>query len=287
MKTLVRLAAATALLAGAGAPAYADLVLPSTGNSTAALTIFDSQNQRSLVVSLNVDFNSLLPSVIATSAGFNIANAIAATDQAEVAAFVNSGGTFTWWVSAADSAGLGNFGGRRVMTTGAPNVAPSFTNQGATQAANQAENFFNRVNQVCGPDDTCFADFEAEPTGTPDDFAAYAGNAWGSRWNNNLPPALNNGTAVGTAQAFYLWSTPESASAVGALQAARTDYRNATGSGLWNLTVSGSGAVLSYVLNADVPPVPLPAAVWLLLSGLAGVAAVGRRRAATPALATA
>jgi hypothetical protein len=34
-----------------------------------------------------------------------------------------------------------------------------------------------------------------------------------------------------------------------------------------------------------VAPVPIPAAAWLLLSGLVGVAAIGRRRLAGGALA--
>jgi hypothetical protein len=55
-----------------------------------------------------------------------------------------------------------------------------------------------------------------------------------------------------------------------------TQYANATGAGYWFLSSSGD---LTYnVPTAGVAPVPLPAAVWLLGSGLLGLAGIGRRR---------
>jgi hypothetical protein len=274
MKKLVRAAVAAAVLSvGAASPAFADLVLPSTGASGAALTLFDSQGQRSLIVSLNVGYNDLLPSIMNQETGYSIANAVSASDQGELAAFIGGGGNLTWWVTAADSAG-GAFSGKNVMTTGVGGLSVAATNSGISQAAGVVENFFGRVNSVCGTDDTCFADFEAETAPDPDDFAAYAGNAWGPRLNNNLSAALGNGTAIGVAQGFYLYST---SSNTGAQPATRTAYANALGFGTWNLNSAG---VLSYTLNGASAAVPLPAAVWLLGSGLLGMAAVRRRRQA-------
>ena len=54
---------------------------------------------------------------------------------------------------------------------------------------------------------------------------------------------------------------------------ALTQYGNTQGAGFWFLSSSGD-------LTYNVSAVPLPAAVWLLVSGLAGLGAIGRRRAA-------
>lgn len=55
---------------------------------------------------------------------------------------------------------------------------------------------------------------------------------------------------------------------------------NASGAGVFNLT----GSTLTYNLAGGVSGVPLPAAGWLLISGLLGLGAVGRRRDANAAV---
>jgi hypothetical protein len=56
---------------------------------------------------------------------------------------------------------------------------------------------------------------------------------------------------------------------------------NGTSFNLGTAMLTGSGATLDLVFtgNGGSTPVPLPAAVWLLGSGLLGLAGVGRRRA--------
>ena len=54
-----------------------------------------------------------------------------------------------------------------------------------------------------------------------------------------------------------------------------TEYSNTAGAGFWFLSSTGD---LTWNVPTSTSPVPLPAAVWLLVSGLAGLGAIGRRR---------
>ena len=53
------------------------------------------------------------------------------------------------------------------------------------------------------------------------------------------------------------------------------------GTYVWKWITSGTNTdslTLNIVETTTAPPVPLPAAAWLLLSGLAGLGVVGRRK---------
>jgi hypothetical protein len=111
--------------------------------------------------------------------------------------------------------------------------------------------------------------------------AGYAGaTSGGQSWGATFGGALASGGAASldTALGFY-YATKVSATS--STPAPTVAFQNADGlAATWNLSSAG---LLTYVS----PPagVPLPAAVWLLLSGIGGLGVMGRRRASAVAAA--
>jgi hypothetical protein len=102
--------------------------------------------------------------------------------------------------------------------------------------------------------------------------AALGAPSTSGTWNNGGISSV----AVGSAGAFYnvLANTAATGTSGGVPHgtAVTTTY-----AGFWFLSSAGQ---LTYNIVAEAAPVPLPAAVWLLGSGLMGLIGVGRRRRA-------
>jgi hypothetical protein len=134
------------------------------------------------------------------------------------------------------------------------------------QAANTTINTWtvsrmNAGSPNCAATNPCIAPSNTDPRSWA--LAAFADNYGGAL--NGIDPNLHTSTTLGNAMSFFLLSGDNSNPF--SPTASASQY-----AGKWLIDTAGQ---LSYQVGA----VPLPAAGWLLLSGLLGLGAVGRRRA--------
>jgi hypothetical protein len=162
--------------------------------------------------------------------------------------------------------------GRRLAITGALGGGATMTGSAVPTNITNVQTFieqFMNVGTQCSPlnGNPCVSgDFDGASGPLPTvNGSALISTVWGAS------PTLLTGaaTTVDSALAFYMFSSV----ANGLLPAGKQVYQNASGLGQWLLSSAGQ---LTYNMPGAV--VPLPAALWLLLSGLAGMTAVGRRR---------
>ena len=171
-----------------------------------------------------------------------------------------AGNTIQWAVMGGGGQPSGSL---QFVTTDTNSSLGTMTNRSGVNAGHWQSGFINTATLV------------ATNTGAnPDVFATSTGNAGGwdptnfvssnaSSWYSNGPTNLVNG--LGTSASLYGVTADSSVS---------TNLVKA--SVLGNVTLTAAGLVFSTVTTA---PVPLPAAIWLLGSGLLGLFGIGRRKA--------
>ncbi len=275
MKTFIKALAATAVLAmgsvGALAqtvppqPAPGPIPLPSTGNGGLVVVIWDAVRGVSLTQYLGLTLDELLPT------GTNMLQPGFTLDFGVLGQYASLFGPsaqsdIQYMVLAADSTG-GTFSGRRVLTTAALGSSyPTTSNPRTRDAASAVFNFLSNANG-CNAQTPCIATNILEAT--------YAGGTnFGAFVGSQL--LASSAATVGQALGFYLLSSTTTATTNAVIDV----YRTAAGAfAQWLLGTDGR---LVYSVPGDTV-VPLPAAVWLLLSGLLGVGTIGRRRVAAAA----
>lgn len=274
MKTL-----AAAIAFAAAGSANAAIELANTENSSLVLAVWDDVAQESYIRDLGYNLLDFVPGMVATDAGhtFNFA-----ADPVFSSLFGdNNAANIYWNISAADSFGPGATAGRHIIGTGALGAAASgfsVTNTGVSNSSNYWSTFFNNANTQPSPDGSTCATSMSCYSVDPGDLQ-YTGesstnvNMWGANWGANLGGWYNAGT-LGQSLGFYSFTTNAS---LGFQQANKARYENAYGIAAWTLAADGS---LSYSLAGAPSAVPVPAAAWLLGSGLVGLVGVARRRTA-------
>lgn len=195
-------------------------------------------------------------------ANFNLA---IGTDSNLVSFLNQAGGTFTWGITAGSSVGTGP-GSNIMIVTGSGATAGSATTSilktslpGAIGGAGWAGDVLNL--QTSPLDGSGFNATLQGVIGTPTSKSLTSIDYYGAYAN----------------QAGLLLSQSSSLYAI----TQQSGQTNGTSFNLGTAMLTGSGATLDLVFtgNGGSTPVPLPAAVWLLGSGLLGLAGVGRRRA--------
>lgn len=261
----------TALAASAGA--YADATLPSTGNGQAVLFVKNDTTGAVYARAFTLTMNDIAtqaaivgdtytggPSLAAadTSLSFNLASPL--NPDANLTGFLNGTDSFSWTVLVGDSlsgASQGLLPGeRRFAFANSTGGSAPFNSQINTQYGN-LNSWLTTLNGTLGG-----------AAGT--DSSTAINGVWGTvsgsqNWAGAGPSTVN---ALGTTAGFFL-VTSNGTSATDASSTTRV-YR------LGDLQLTTAGVLQS--IGGSTPEVPLPPALWLLGSALAGFAGMRRNR---------
>jgi hypothetical protein len=266
MKTIVGIAVAAALSIGA---AHASITPPGTGQGELVEWVVDNTTNHVYARGIGVDETSILPaaSIITNSTTFDALQQPVSTgttlptitaDAALTTFLAQNGGhdSFSFGILAAGS-GTGGAtkqvpGASVVEFTSPQSIAASNLNvpSGTTIASlvTSVSASVNTINSVIGTAKS--GDVSSQFSPSSPEFDLYAASITGV-------------SALGTDMNLYAMTPDNTKATAGQLYTA----------GLVTMTADGT---LEEVGNTS--PVPLPAAVWLLGSGLLGLAGVGRRR---------
>jgi hypothetical protein len=244
MKLNLKAAAALVVLAAAGT-AQATPIAP----EGLFLSLRDSTNLTSLVVNLNLTTTTFrgAPTATYTLSGDGLADLTAYLTGANL-------GSVRWNVAGASNGAFGSslYGG---LSTSSTNPAATFQDWGIDVVQN-TNNQFGLFRGVTNAGLT-----SSEGWTTTGNGAYFTVSQGGTSFVNAL------GT-IGQSLGFYsFFANPDDE-----FSGLSTAF-----AGNWTLSFLNGVAGLTYV-SAVTPPVPVPAAVWLLASGVAGLFGVSRRR---------
>ena len=260
LKKVVAIAIAGASALGA-MTASADVINTDTGNGELTLFVRNETTGDVYARGLQIRLDEILTEGAIQTGGYNAGQANQRSyvlptigPDANLSSFLGQSGSFTWTIMAGDNTGLVNVtGGKRYLTT----TQADLTNGTSVTINNLGSSYnslFTMINQLNAfLPDTSGSSITAngqwrQSTATP---GSAAGN-----WYGVGPSNINE---LGSAANFYMLAAPGGSGAARVYQFA-------------DVTLGLDGSL------GSAAPVPLPAAFWLLGTGLAGLAGVSRRR---------
>lgn len=253
----LKLIAAAAMFAIAG-QASASIANGGSGNGELMLSVYDTSTLTSYTRDLGITMNDFI-------ANGNTTNQFFAANSLLTSNFNLGSSNVRWNVAALDITGSGLNGMRFLSTTNASlATVKTTTNSAATGGMKNVENYVNAVN---GSIDTNTA-VNSSYVNTSANGYAYFDAGFKKDWLGNAK--FDSTALVGQSLGFF-YITPSNTS--GLSKVAATQFAGTLGNAKWTLGANGD---LSY----KVASVPVPAAAWLLGSGLLGLVGVARRKAA-------
>jgi hypothetical protein len=267
VKKLIKLAVATAVLGTAAGEAMA-IETPGSGNSSLVVSIWDPTLQLALIWDTGYNYSDFVSGNAATALSQSSINFGAVENASGYFASSNLA-DLKWTVYAGDSSGPAiAAGGQGMLVTGATDwsmtnvTTGSLTGVNGSDGASQVFDQFNNTYSTCPTSTVC-----TNPSWVP---AVLGDSLWGANYGTGTFTADASAVVGGELGFFYFTKVGSLAST----PAQGFQYANAGGAYTFLLDETFN---LSWNAPASVP---LPAAAWLLLSGLGGLGVVARRRAA-------
>jgi hypothetical protein len=270
--TLLVVAVAAIGMAGNASAALQDAA---SGNSALIFSAWDPNTGKSYSEALSTNLNSFLPNGPSGSLSF--------APDATFTALFGTGATLSgntnmlWNVAAGDSnngAGIGDAGTqfRLAATTTVAGLPYSVSQQNVSSATSKLQGYISQLNGNTGG---CVFGSNTGSCGSSSASDAWNVNNPTATWGAAAGLAGVFSTAAGIGQSLFFLLTASSGTSP-TTQTGKTWYLNTSAANeTWTLQSDGT---LVWSGSPAVSSVPVPAAVWLLGSGLMGLIGVARRR---------